>query len=58
MALLHQELRRRCVWAHKRDNLLSFAPPLVVPQDDVEEALSRVGAAMDVVFMTEGALGQ
>jgi taurine--2-oxoglutarate transaminase len=52
MALLHQELKKRHVWTHKRDAMLYFAPPLVVTEEDIEESLSRLGAAMDVTFAT------
>jgi len=50
MVKLNQALLARHVWAHKRDNMLYFAPPLVVDTADIEEALGRVGSALDEVF--------
>ena len=32
---------------HKRDNLLYFAPPLVIAREEIDEALVALGAALD-----------
>jgi taurine--2-oxoglutarate transaminase len=40
-------LKRRHVHAHRRDNLVYIAPPLVATRDDLSEALGLLGEALD-----------
>jgi taurine--2-oxoglutarate transaminase len=50
MAKLAGILRRRRLHMHKRDNLVYFAPPLVISEAEVLEALAEVGRAFDEAF--------
>ncbi len=47
MARLATALRARHLHMHKRENILYFAPPLVIARDEIEEALVALGAALD-----------
>jgi taurine--2-oxoglutarate transaminase len=47
MAKLAAALRRRHLHMHKRDNLLYLAPPLVIGEAELDEALGEVGRALD-----------
>jgi len=47
MGKLAAALRRRHLHMHKRDNLLYLAPPLVISEAELEEALGEVGRALD-----------
>jgi taurine--2-oxoglutarate transaminase len=40
-------LRRRHLHLHRRDNLIYVAPPLVATEDDLTEAIGRLGEALD-----------
>ena len=50
MARLATALRAHHLLMHKRDNLLYFAPPLVISEDDLRAAIREVAAALDEVF--------
>ena len=50
MAKLAGILRRRRLHMHKRDNLVYFAPPLVISEAELLEALAEVGRAFDEAF--------
>jgi taurine--2-oxoglutarate transaminase len=50
MSKLAAVLRRRHLHMHKRDNLVYFAPPLVISEPEMLEALAEVGRAFDEVF--------
>jgi taurine--2-oxoglutarate transaminase len=50
MAKLAAALRRHHLHMHKRDNLLYLAPPLVITQAELEQALAVLGQAMDEAF--------
>jgi adenosylmethionine-8-amino-7-oxononanoate aminotransferase len=50
MSKLAAVLRRRHLHMHKRDNLVYFAPPLVISEADMLAALAEVGAAFDEAF--------
>jgi taurine--2-oxoglutarate transaminase len=43
-------LRARHVHLHKREQMLFFAPPLVVREEELEEGVGRVEAALDEAF--------
>ena len=47
MAKVAATLRRHHLHMHKRDNLVYFAPPLVITDAELDEALAAVGAAFD-----------
>lgn len=47
MARLAARLRAHHLHMHKRDNVLYFAPPLVIARDEIDEALVALGAALD-----------
>jgi taurine--2-oxoglutarate transaminase len=47
MARLAGRLRAHHLHMHKRDNLLYFAPPLVIAREEIDEALVALGAALD-----------
>jgi taurine--2-oxoglutarate transaminase len=47
MGKLAAALRRRHLHMHKRDNLLYIAPPLVIAQAELDEALGEVERALD-----------
>ena len=47
MAKLNASLRRHHLHMHKRDNLLYFAPPLVISEGELEAALADLGRAFD-----------
>jgi taurine--2-oxoglutarate transaminase len=47
MGKLAAALRRHHLHMHKRDNLLYLAPPLVITEAELEEALGALGRAMD-----------
>jgi adenosylmethionine-8-amino-7-oxononanoate aminotransferase len=47
MAKVAAALRRHHLHMHKRDNLVYLAPPLVIGEAELEEALSAVGRAFD-----------
>jgi taurine--2-oxoglutarate transaminase len=47
MGKLAAALRARHLHMHKRDNLLYFAPPLVIAREEIDEALLALGAALD-----------
>ncbi len=46
-AKVARAIRARRLWMHKRDNLVYLAPPLVSSEADLDEALGRLGAALD-----------
>jgi len=46
-ARVARAIRARRLWMHKRDNLVYLAPPLVSSEADLDEALGRLGAALD-----------
>ncbi|MBI2892286.1 MAG: aminotransferase class III-fold pyridoxal phosphate-dependent enzyme [Deltaproteobacteria bacterium] len=50
MGRLAAALRSRRLHVHKRDNLVYIAPPLVVTESELEEALEKLGAALDEVL--------
>jgi taurine--2-oxoglutarate transaminase len=47
MAKVAAALRRHHLHMHKRDNLVYFAPPLVITDTELDEAIAAVGAAFD-----------
>jgi len=47
MAKVAAALRRHHLHMHKRDNLVYFAPPLVITDAELDEAVAAVGAALD-----------
>jgi taurine--2-oxoglutarate transaminase len=47
MAKVAAALRRHHLHMHKRDNLVYFAPPLVITDDELDEAVAAVGRAFD-----------
>ncbi len=47
LAKLAATLRRHHLHMHKRDNLLNFAPPLVISEVELEEAVAALGRALD-----------
>jgi taurine---2-oxoglutarate transaminase len=47
MAKLAAALRRRHLHMHRRDNILYLAPPLVISQAELDEALGEVAAVFD-----------
>jgi len=47
MAKVAAALRRNHLHMHKRDNLVYFAPPLVITDAELDEAVTAVGAAFD-----------
>jgi len=47
MGKLAAALRRRHVHLHKRDNLVYLAPPLVIGEGELDEAIGEVGGAID-----------
>jgi taurine--2-oxoglutarate transaminase len=47
MAKLSTSLRRHHLHMHKRDNLLYFAPPLVITEAELDSALGELGRALD-----------
>jgi taurine--2-oxoglutarate transaminase len=47
MAKLAGVLRKRHLHMHKRENLLYLAPPLVIGEGDLDEAVAEVGRALD-----------
>ena len=47
MAKIAATLRRHHLHMHKRDNLVYFAPPLVISDAELDEAVAAVGAAFD-----------
>jgi len=47
MAKVAAALRRNHLHMHKRDNLVYFAPPLVITDAELDEAIAAVGAAFD-----------
>jgi taurine--2-oxoglutarate transaminase len=47
MAKLSASLRRHHLHMHKRDNLLYFAPPLVISEAELDAALAVLGRALD-----------
>lgn len=47
MARVAAALRRHHLHMHKRDNLIYLAPPLVITEAELEEAVSEIGAALD-----------
>jgi taurine--2-oxoglutarate transaminase len=47
MTKLAATLRRRHLHLHKRDNLVYFAPPLVIAETELDAALDAVGRAFD-----------
>jgi taurine---2-oxoglutarate transaminase len=50
MGKLAQALKAEHLWTHKRDNMLYFAPPLVISDADLEESFLRLGRALDGAF--------
>jgi taurine--2-oxoglutarate transaminase len=50
MTRLASALRRHHVHLHKRDNLVYLAPPLVISEAELAEALESLGAAFDDAF--------
>jgi len=47
MAKVAASLRRHHLHMHKRDNLVYFAPPLVITDAELDEAVAAVGVAFD-----------
>jgi taurine--2-oxoglutarate transaminase len=47
MAKVAASLRRNHLHMHKRDNLVYFAPPLVITDAELDEAIAAVGTAFD-----------
>jgi taurine--2-oxoglutarate transaminase len=47
MAKVAASLRRNHLHMHKRDNLVYFAPPLVITDAELDESIAAVGAAFD-----------
>ncbi len=47
MGKLAGALRRRHVHLHKRDNLVYLAPPLIIGEGELDEAIGEVGLAID-----------
>jgi taurine--2-oxoglutarate transaminase len=47
MAKVAASLRRHHLHMHKRDNLVYFAPPLVITDAELDEAVAAVGTAFD-----------
>jgi taurine--2-oxoglutarate transaminase len=47
MAKLASALRRRHLHMHKRENLVYLAPPLVIGEAELDEAVAEVGRALD-----------
>ena len=47
MVKLAATLRRHRLHVHKRDNLVYFAPPLVITEAELDEALGELGRAFD-----------
>jgi taurine--2-oxoglutarate transaminase len=47
MARIAAALRRHHLHMHKRDNLIYFAPPLVITDAELDDAVAAVGAAFD-----------
>ncbi len=50
MKRVAENLRRRHVHVHKRDNLVFLAPPLVIAESDLEAGLHLVVEALDAAF--------
>jgi taurine--2-oxoglutarate transaminase len=50
MAKLAAALRAHRLHMHKRDNLLYLAPPLVIGESELDEALASLGRAFDEAF--------
>ena len=50
MDQLYTTLKKNHVHTHRRDNLLYLAPPLVIEQEQLEEALQVVELCLDQVF--------
>jgi taurine--2-oxoglutarate transaminase len=49
MSKLAASLKRHHIHVHKRDNLVYFAPPLVITDAELDEALAALGRAFDDV---------
>ena len=47
MAKVAAALRRHHLHMHKRDNLVYLAPPLVISDAELDEAVAAVGRAFD-----------
>jgi adenosylmethionine-8-amino-7-oxononanoate aminotransferase len=47
MAKIAAALRRRHIHLHKRDNLVYLAPPLVIGESALDEAIAELGRALD-----------
>jgi taurine--2-oxoglutarate transaminase len=47
---LAAELRGRRLHLHKRNNMIFLAPPLVIQEDELEEGVAGVAAALDAVW--------
>jgi taurine---2-oxoglutarate transaminase len=52
MAKVAAALRRNHLHMHKRDNLVYFAPPLVISDAELDEAVAAVGRAFDEAIPT------
>jgi taurine--2-oxoglutarate transaminase len=52
MAKVAAALRRNHLHMHKRDNLVYFAPPLVISDAELDEAVAAVGRAFDEALAT------
>lgn len=50
MKRLAAELRNRRVHLHKRDHMIFIAPPLVVPEADLDAGLALIEEAIDATF--------
>jgi taurine--2-oxoglutarate transaminase len=50
MSKLAGTLKRHHLHMHKRDNLVYFAPPLVIGEGELDEALGELGRAFDETF--------
>jgi taurine--2-oxoglutarate transaminase len=47
---LAAEVRRRHLHLHKRENMLFLAPPLMIPEADLEAGVSLIEEALDATF--------
>ena len=51
MTSLASSLKKHGLLMFKRDNLLYFAPPLVITEPELKEAIATLGVALDEVFV-------
>lgn len=52
MKRLAAKLTELRIHLHKRDNLVFLAPPLVISEEELEDGIERLGAAIDEVWST------